>query len=94
MKSRRTKPNWIHLEHGLFLSHCMHVSEKMRQTGGGKTAVTYLPLGSMTVKARLSGAVTPALAMVDVEVKLKIDHFSVEVNESVRVIIHVTGESK
>lgn len=48
----------------------------------------------MTVKARLSGAVTPALAMVDVEVKLKIDHFSVEVNESVRVIIHVTGESK
>jgi hypothetical protein len=27
-----------------------------------------LPLGSMTVKARLSGAVTPALAMVDVEV--------------------------
>jgi len=69
MKSRRTKPSWIHLEHGLFLSHCMHVLEKMRgQAGGGKAGVTYLPLGSMTVKARLSGAVTPALAMVDVEV--------------------------
>ena len=27
MKSGHTKPNWIHLEHGLFLSHCMHVSE-------------------------------------------------------------------
>lgn len=56
--------------------------------------MTYLPLGSMTVKAGLSGAVTPALAMVNVEVELEVDHFSVELNESVRVIIHVTGESK
>jgi len=57
---------------------------------GGCVRVTYLPLGSMTVEAGLGGAVAPALSVVHVEVKLKVDHLSVELYESVWVAFHRT----
>jgi len=50
--------------------------------------VTYLPLGSMTVEARLGGAVAPAFPVVDVEIELEVHHFPVELHESVRVAVH------
>ena len=56
--------------------------------------VTYLPLGSMAVEAGLGSAVTPALPVVDVEVQLKVDHLSVELNKSVRVAVHETRKGK
>ena len=89
MKWTRTKPSWIHLEHGRFLSHWMELErEDKRQGVGGCARVTYLPLGSMTVEAGLGGAVAPALSVVHVE--LKVDHLSVELYESVRVAFHRT----
>ena len=51
---------------------------------------TYLPLGSMAVEAGLGGAVAPALSVVHVEVELKVDHLSVKLDESVRVVFHRT----
>jgi len=54
----------------------------------GGVYVTYLPLGSMTVEAGLGGAVTPALSVVTVKVKLKVDHLSVKLDESVWLAIH------
>jgi hypothetical protein len=44
----------------------------------------------MTVEAGLSGAVTPALSVVHVEVELKVDHLSGKLDESVRVAVHRT----
>jgi hypothetical protein len=39
-----------------------------------------LPLGRVTVEAGLGSAVTPALPVVNVEVELKVDHFSVKLD--------------
>jgi hypothetical protein len=44
----------------------------------------------MTVKAGLSSAVSPALPVVNVEVELKVDHFSAKLDESVGMIVHRT----
>ena len=85
MEPTHTKPSWMHLEHGRFLSHCACWSEGGRGRG---CVMTYLPLGSMTVEAGLGGAVTPALPVVNVEVELEVDHFSVKLDESVWVAVH------
>ena len=53
---------------------------------------TYLPLGSMTVEAGLGSAVSPTLPVVNVEVVLKVDHFSTKLDESVGVIVHIELE--
>jgi hypothetical protein len=42
----------------------------------------------MTVQAGLGSAVTPALPVVNVEVKLEVDHLSVKLDESVGMIVH------
>ena len=92
MKSRRTKPSWIHLEHGRFLSHWVDtywLGWVLRRERGD-VCVTYLPLGSMAVEAGLGSAVAPALPVVHVEVELKVDHLSVELDESVWVVFHRT----
>jgi hypothetical protein len=47
-----------------------------------------LPLGSMAVEAGLGGAVTPALPVVDVEIKLEVDHLPVKLDESVWLAVH------
>ena len=88
MRKKRTRPSWMHLEHGLFLSHWMHGQNEWKNGRGGR--VTYLPLGSMAVEAGLGGAVAPALTVVHVEVQLKVDHLSVELYESVWVVFHRT----
>ena len=70
----------------------LEVGPKAKKTRMGEwvyaVCMTYLPLGSMTVEAGLSSAVTPALPMVDVEVELKVYHFSVKLDQSVWVAVH------
>lgn len=48
----------------------------------------------MTVEARLGSAVSPALPVVNVEVELKVDHFSTKLNESAGMIVHRTRKEK
>ena len=87
MRPIRTKPSWMHREHGRFLSHYAYWSERERRRVR-VGSVTYLPLGSMAVEAGLGGAVAPAFPVVDVEVELEVNHFAVELYESVRVAVH------
>jgi hypothetical protein len=46
----------------------------------------------VAVEARLGGAVTPALSVVNVEVELKVDHLSVKLDESAWVAVHGTRQ--
>jgi hypothetical protein len=43
----------------------------------------------MTVEAGLGSAVSPALPVVNVEVELKVNHFSTKLDESVGMIVHI-----
>lgn len=49
----------------------------------------YLALGCVAVETGLGGTVSSAFPVVDVDVELKVNHLSVELDESVRVGVHV-----
>lgn len=66
----------------------------MGEWGEGGVYDTYLPLRGMTVEARLGSAVSPALPVVNIEVKLEVDHFSAKLDESAGVIVHRTRRVK
>ena len=70
----------------------MDGSEAGKDGGGCGVYDTHLPLGSMTVEAGLGSAVSSALPVVNVEVELKVDHFSTKLDESVGMIVHRTRE--